>query len=122
VSRKPGRAHYKKWSALLHFMSWTGHHGFPKVGAERGNVPSNQQPEIESNMPLINVKILENVFTPEQKKQIITKLTDAMVSIEGEALRPVTWVMIEEMNEGNCGIGGQALYARDVHQMQKKSA
>ncbi len=46
-------------------------------------------------MPLIQVKLIENVFTPEQKSQIISKLTDAMVSIEGENLRPVTWVVIE---------------------------
>ncbi len=38
-------------------------------------------------MPLVNVQIIENVFTPEQKQQIIGKITDAMVSIEGEALR-----------------------------------
>jgi 4-oxalocrotonate tautomerase len=70
-------------------------------------------------MPLINVQVIENVFTPEQKNQIITKITDAMVSIEGEALRGVTWVKIDEVKEGNWGIGGQALYARDVLRMQK---
>lgn len=73
-------------------------------------------------MPLINVQVIENVFTPAQKKQIITQLTDAMVSIEGEALRPVTWVKIEEVKEGNWAIGGQPLHARDVHQMQKSAA
>ena len=73
-------------------------------------------------MPLINVKVIENVFTPEQKKQIITKLTDAMISIEGEALRPVTWVTIEEMKEGNCGIGGVPYFARDVQRIQKSAA
>ena len=30
-------------------------------------------------MPLIQVKLIENVFTKAQKKEIITKLTDAMV-------------------------------------------
>jgi 4-oxalocrotonate tautomerase len=70
-------------------------------------------------MPLITVQIIENVFTAEQKKQIITKMTDAMVAIEGEALRGVTWVKIDEIKEGNWGIGGQPLHARDVHRMQK---
>ena len=42
-------------------------------------------------MPLIQVKLIEEVFTPVQKKEIITKLTDAMVTIEGENMRPVTW-------------------------------
>jgi len=70
-------------------------------------------------MPLINVQIIENVFTPEQKKQIVTKLTDAMVAVEGEALRSVTWVKIDEVKEGNWGIGGQPLRAADVHRMQR---
>jgi 4-oxalocrotonate tautomerase len=73
-------------------------------------------------MPLVNVQIIENVFTPEQKQQIITKITDAMVAIEGEALREVTWVKIDEVKEGNWGIGGQALRASDVHRMQQAGA
>jgi 4-oxalocrotonate tautomerase len=70
-------------------------------------------------MPLVNVQVIENVFTPEQKKQIIEKVTDAMVSIEGEALRGVTWVKIDEVKEGNWGIGGHALHAADVQRMKK---
>ena len=73
-------------------------------------------------MPLVNVQIIENVFTPEQKQEIITKITDAMVAVEGEALRGVTWVKIDEGKEGNWGIGGQSLHARDVHRMQKNGA
>jgi hypothetical protein len=42
-------------------------------------------------MPLIQVKLIENVFTAEQKQQIVRELTDAMVAIEGENMRPVTW-------------------------------
>ena len=33
-------------------------------------------------MPIINVKLIEDVFTPDQKREIIERLTDAMVSIE----------------------------------------
>jgi 4-oxalocrotonate tautomerase len=66
-------------------------------------------------MPLIQVKLLENVFTREQKTRMIAKLTDAMVSIEGESLRPVTWVVIEEVSSGEWGIGGQAMTTEDVH-------
>jgi 4-oxalocrotonate tautomerase len=70
-------------------------------------------------MPLVNVQIIENVFTPEQKQEIITKLTDVMVSIEGEGLRPYTLVKIDEIKEGNWSVGGQSLHARDVHRLQK---
>jgi 4-oxalocrotonate tautomerase len=65
-------------------------------------------------MPLIQVKLIEDVFTPAQKKEMITKLTDAMVSIEGENMRPVTWVVIEETRSGEWGIGGKALTTGDV--------
>jgi 4-oxalocrotonate tautomerase len=60
-------------------------------------------------MPLVQVKLIEGVFSDAQKKQMIHKLTDAMVSIEGEALRAVTWVVIEEVRSGSWGIGGQAM-------------
>ena len=60
-------------------------------------------------MPLIQVKLIEEVFTPAQKKEMITKLTDAMVAIEGEKMRPVTWVLIEDVRSGEWGIGGQAM-------------
>jgi 4-oxalocrotonate tautomerase len=65
-------------------------------------------------MPLITVKLLEDVFTPAQKREIVRKLTDTMVSIEGEAMRPVTWVVIEEVKGGDWGMGGNSLTAADV--------
>ncbi|MFN7918721.1 MAG: tautomerase family protein [Bryobacteraceae bacterium] len=65
-------------------------------------------------MPLIQVKVMEQVFTPTQKQEIIAKLTDAMVAIEGESLRPYTWVMIEDIRSGDLGIGGRALGTADV--------
>ena len=48
---------------------------------------------------------------------IITKVTNAMVSVEGEKLRGVTWVKINEVEGGDWAIGGQALYAADVQKM-----
>jgi 4-oxalocrotonate tautomerase len=66
-------------------------------------------------VPLINVKLIEDVFTSEQKSQMVERLTDAMVSIEGENLRGVTWVVVEEVRSGDWGIGGQPLRTRDVH-------
>ena len=65
-------------------------------------------------MPLINVKLIEDVFTSEQKGQIVERLTDAMVSIEGENMRAVTWVIVEEVESGDWGIGGRALTTDDV--------
>ena len=65
-------------------------------------------------MPFINVKIIEGVFDSAQKQEIVSKLTDAMVSIEGENMRGVTWCVVEEVGSGDWGIGGQALTTADV--------
>jgi len=70
-------------------------------------------------MPLVNVEVLENVFTPEQKKKIIADITDVMVAIEGEPFRSVTWVKINEVREGHWGIGGHGLTLADVARMKK---
>ena len=65
-------------------------------------------------MPLVNIKLIEGVFTPAQKREMIHKVTDAMVSIEGEKMRPVTWVVIDEVKSGDWAIGGGPLTTNDV--------
>lgn len=71
----------------------------------------------ESDMPLIEVHVIENVFNAEQKRQMISKLTDAVVSIEGENMRGVTWVKISEVASGDWGIGGQSLTTEAVRDL-----
>jgi 4-oxalocrotonate tautomerase len=68
-------------------------------------------------MPFINVKLIEDVFTPEQKQQIVETLTDAMVSIEGENMRSVTWVVVEDVKSGDWGIGGKPLTTDGVRSL-----
>jgi 4-oxalocrotonate tautomerase len=75
----------------------------------------------EKAMPLVNVRLIEGVFTPEQKSEMIHQLTETMVRIEGENLRPVTWVIVEEVKSGDWGIGGKGLTAADVHALQGKA-
>jgi len=70
-------------------------------------------------MPLIQVKIIDEVFTPAQKKAMIEKLTDAMVAIEGEKLRPSTWVLIEDVHSGDWGIGGKPVTAEAIRAVAK---
>ena len=65
-------------------------------------------------MPFINVTLIENVFTADQKREVVERLTDAMVSIEGENMRSVTWVVVEEVASGDWGIGGQPLTTEAV--------
>jgi 4-oxalocrotonate tautomerase len=73
-------------------------------------------------MPLIQVRVIKDVFSKEQKRQIISKLTDAMVSIEGENMRGVTWCVVEEVESGDWGIGGNALTTADVHALARGKA
>jgi 4-oxalocrotonate tautomerase len=73
-------------------------------------------------MPLIQVRVIKDVFSKEQKRQIISKLTDAMVSVEGENMRGVTWVTVEEVESGDWGIGGKALTTSDVHALAQGKA
>jgi len=65
-------------------------------------------------MPMVDIQLIQGVFTPEQKKRMIEKVTETMVEIEGEAMRPVTWVRVQEYASGEWGIGGKALTAADV--------
>ncbi len=68
-------------------------------------------------MPLVNIKLIEGVFTAEQKQEMIRKITDTMVSIEGENMRSVTWVVVEEVKSGDWGIGGNPLTTEDVKKL-----
>ena len=51
-------------------------------------------------MPLVTIDVIKDVFTPKQKEQLISKVTEAMVEVEGESMRPVTWVRISEFEGG----------------------
>jgi 4-oxalocrotonate tautomerase len=69
-------------------------------------------------MPMVQVKLIKGVFDTDQKQEMIHKITETMVGIEGEALRPVTWVIVEEVESGDWGIGGHGLSTQDVKDLQ----
>jgi 4-oxalocrotonate tautomerase len=84
---------------------------------------SNQtRPDQEDNMPLIQVKVIEGVFTTPQKQEIVERLTETMVEIEGENLRPATWCVLEEVKSGDWAIGGHALTTDDVKALARGEA
>jgi 4-oxalocrotonate tautomerase len=72
-------------------------------------------------MPLVDIHVIEGVFTKAEKQNMIKKVTDTMVEIEGEALRGVTWVRVKEIASGEWGIGGKPLSAENVKAMQAQS-
>ena len=69
-------------------------------------------------MPLVQVKLIKGVFDQDQKQEIIHKMTETMVGIEGETMRSVTTVLIEEVESGEWAIGGHALSTQDVKDLQ----
>jgi 4-oxalocrotonate tautomerase len=73
-------------------------------------------------MPLVNVKVIEGVFDDGQKRDMIEKLTETMVEIEGENMRGVTWVVVEEVKSGEWGIGGNPLTTGDVRALAAGAA
>ena len=69
-------------------------------------------------MPLVDIQLIKGVFSAEQKREMIEKVTETMVAIEGEAVRGVTWVRVQEFVSGEWGIGGKCLTAEDVKALQ----
>ena len=81
-----------------------------------------KQSNARNPMPLVDISVIEGVFSDAEKQSMIEKVTDTMVAIEGEAMRGVTWVRVIEVQQGSWGIGGKALRAADVHAIQKGGA
>ncbi len=69
-------------------------------------------------MPIVDIHLIEGVFTPEQKQEMIEKVTDTMVEIEGEPLRDLTWVRVLEFGSGEWAMGGRAITTADVKAKQ----
>ncbi|WP_020482774.1 tautomerase family protein [Methylomonas sp. MK1] len=70
-------------------------------------------------MPLVQIKGISGYLSLEQKQAIISKVTDAIVSVEGEGLRPVTWVLIEDVASGEWGVGGQPVTTDALRSMSR---
>ncbi len=60
-------------------------------------------------MPLVQIKGIAGYLDGEQKRELIARVTDAVVSVEGEGLRDITWVVVEDVPSGAWGVGGQAV-------------
>jgi 4-oxalocrotonate tautomerase len=66
-------------------------------------------------MPVVTIDVIKDVFTPHQKQDLIAKVTQAMLEVEGENMRPVTLVRIQEFESGDWAVGGKAFTVADVH-------
>ena len=68
-------------------------------------------------MPLVDIEVIEGVFDADKKRALIRGVTEAVVAVEGEAMRGVTWVRVKEVKSGDWAIGGEALTTSAVRQM-----
>ena len=65
-------------------------------------------------MSLVDIQVVKGVFDAEQKAKMIERVTDTMVTLQGEAMRGLTWVRVHEIEDGEWGIGGKLLHGSDV--------
>jgi 4-oxalocrotonate tautomerase len=73
-------------------------------------------------MALIQVKVIEGVFTAPQKREMIEHLTDVMAEIEGENMRAHIWCVVEDVASGDWGVGGHTPTADDVKALARSDA
>ena len=72
-------------------------------------------------MPLAKITVMEGVFSAEEKQQLITRVTEAMLSVEGEGLREKTVVILAEVKSGDWSIGGRTVTAEEIGQLREAS-
>jgi 4-oxalocrotonate tautomerase family enzyme len=65
-------------------------------------------------MPLIHIRVLEGALTEEQRKEMISRVSEVVAEIEArpypkEKLLPHTWCIIDEVTPAKWGLGGQPL-------------
>lgn len=70
-------------------------------------------------MPYIEIKTFKDELNAEQSKELITRVTNAVTETTSEKLRDVTWVVINEIKDGQWGVGGNALSLADVKQLMQ---
>lgn len=87
--------------------------------AETGR-PAGYGTEGRTIMPIVNFKAIAGVIGAEQKRELITKLTDAVASVYGEGIRQVTWVVIEDVPSGEWGIAGEPKTTEDIQGLLKR--
>ena len=73
-------------------------------------------------MPFIDIKVIEGVFTPEEQRELVERVSEAVIAVEGEALRQVTHTVVTETPSGSWAVGGRALTTEDVKAKQAAAA
>lgn len=67
-------------------------------------------------MPFIEVKTIRGVFSTEEKSQMIADITNVFAQMKNDEFADGTWVVVNELHDGNWGEGGAVLKADHVPQ------
>ncbi len=62
-------------------------------------------------MPYVNIKVTKEGVTAEQKAQLIQGVTQLLLDVLGKDPK-ITFVVIDEVELDNWGIGGESITAR----------
>lgn len=73
-------------------------------------------------MPFVEIKVIDGVFDTEEKAEMVRAVTEAMVGVEGEAMRGATWVTVQDVASGEWGIGGKLMTAEDIKALRGQTA
>jgi 4-oxalocrotonate tautomerase len=73
-------------------------------------------------MPLVDIHLIKGVWSDEQKREMMTATTDALVKIWGEPVRKMTWVRVLETEPGQWMIGGEAWDAETVARLRAEGS
>jgi len=71
-------------------------------------------------MPLIDIQVMEGVFTDEEKGSMIAKVSDAFGEVVGDTLRDATSIRVHEVKSGSWGYGGKPMTTEDAKAMRAK--
>ena len=69
-------------------------------------------------MPLATIKVIEGASSGHEKQRMIEKVSEAIVSVEGENLREKTVVLLEEVKSGDWGFGGKTVATDAVKKLR----
>jgi 4-oxalocrotonate tautomerase len=65
-------------------------------------------------MPIVDIKVIQGVFTTEEKQLLVKRVSETVIALEGDALRPLTHVGITETANGEWAMDGKYYTAKDV--------
>lgn len=68
-------------------------------------------------MPFIDVKVMEQVLSQDEKLALAGGITALVEKVVGEPAKAVTWVVIQDVASGQWTMGGQSVTTEGVREL-----